>query len=123
GFGEVHPLSSAGRVFTMSLILFGVVAVFDLVAVFTGLLAGGELTRFLERRAMQRRIEGLQDHYVICAFGRVGRAAVQELTDQGAPVVVIEAKPELESLLAEAGVPYLMGEPAQEAILEAAGIR
>lgn len=122
GFGEIEPLSTTGRVFTLSLIVFGVVAVFDLLAVFTGLLAGGQFTRFLERRTMQQRIAQLHDHYVICAYGRVGRAAAVELAGQGAPVVVIEAEPELEHLLAEADIPYLVGDPTEEAVLEEAGI-
>lgn len=53
----------------------------------------------------------------------MGRAAAQELVDQGAPVVVIESKAELEPLLVEAGIPYLMGDPTQEAVLDEAGIR
>jgi voltage-gated potassium channel len=123
GFGEIEPLSTTGRVFTISLIALGVVAVFDLVAVFTGLLAGGQFTRFLERRAMQSRIAGLSDHYVICAYGRVGRAAALELADQGAPVVVIEVQGELEELINEADLPYVIGDPTEESVLEQAGIR
>src|SRR5437588_2640235 len=108
GSAEVHPLSAAGRVFTMTLILLGVVAVFDLLAVFAAVIAGGELSRFVEGRAMRRRLETLKDHYVICAFGRVGRAAAQELAEQRAAVVVIEADTALEPLLVEFGVPYLL---------------
>jgi voltage-gated potassium channel len=123
GFGEVHPLSPAGRVFTMTLILFGVLAVFDLIAVFTAMLTGGQLGRFLERRTMQHQIRALQDHYVICAYGRVGRAAAQELTQQGATLVVIESKAELEPLLIDADLPYIRGDATQESVLEEAGIR
>lgn len=122
GFGEVRPLGPAGRVFTITLILFGIVAVFDLIGVLTTLLASGELGRALERRGMRRSIEGLHDHYVICAYGRVGRAAAQELLSHGAEVLVIESQAELEPLLAEAGLPYLIDDPTQEAVLEEAGI-
>lgn len=123
GFGEVHPLTPTGRVFTMTLILFGVVAVFDLIAVFTAMLASGQLGRFLEGRAMQHRIQALRNHYVICAYGRVGRAAAQELTQQRADLVVIESKAELEPLLIDAGLPYIRGDAAQESVLDEAGIR
>ncbi len=122
GFGEVHPLSAAGRVFTITVIVFGVVAFFEFLAVFTSLLAGGQLGRFLQRRAMQQRIQGLKEHYVICAYGRVGRAAAAELTQQGASLVVIESLPELEPLLVEAGYPYLMGDPTEESVLHEAGV-
>ena len=122
GFGEIHPLSTAGRAFAISLITFGVLAVFDLIAVFTSLLASGRLSRSIERRAMQRRIRDLRDHYVVCAYGRVGRAATQELLRRGAEVVVIEVQEALEPLLAEAGIAYLIGDPSEEAVLEEAGV-
>ena len=122
GFGEIHPLSTAGRAFAISLIAFGVLAVFDLIAVFTSLLASGRLSRSIERRAMQRRIRDLRDHYVVCAYGRVGRAATRELLRRGAEVVVIENQEALEPLLNEAGLPYLIADPTEEAVLEEAGV-
>ena len=122
GFGEIHPLSPAGRAFAISLIAFGMVAVFDLLAVFTSLLASGRLTRSIERRAMQRRIRDLRDHYVVCAYGRVGHAATRELVRRGAEVVVIEAQETLEPKLVEAGVPYLLADPSEESVLEEAGV-
>jgi voltage-gated potassium channel len=122
GFGEVHPLSTAGRVFTMTVIVFGVVAFFEFLAVFTRMMAGGQLGRFLQGRAMQKRIQSLKDHYVICAYGRVGRAAVEELTQQGAPLVVIESDSELEPLLIDGGFPYIVGDPTQESVLKEAGV-
>ncbi|HEX2272640.1 MAG TPA: potassium channel protein [Acidimicrobiales bacterium] len=123
GFGEIEPLSSAGRVFTITLVAFGVVVVFDLIAQFTSLLASGRLSRTIERRAMQRQISRLSDHFVICAFGRVGRAATQELVRHGADVVVVEVQEALEDRLIEADVPYLIGDPSEESVLEEAGIR
>jgi voltage-gated potassium channel len=123
GFGEIEPLSPTGRMFTITLVVFGVVVVFDLIARFTTLLASGRLSRSIERRAMQRQISRLSDHFVICAFGRVGRAATRELVGNGAEVVVVEVQEALESLLIEADVPYLIGDPSEESVLEEAGIR
>jgi len=123
GYGEIEPLSAVGRVFTITLIAFGLAVVFDLLARFTTLLASGRLSRSIERRAMQRRIQDLSDHYVICAYGRVGRAATKELLRQGASVVVVEAQEPLEPLLIEADIPYLIADPSEESILEEAGIR
>ncbi|HUQ62211.1 MAG TPA: potassium channel protein [Acidimicrobiales bacterium] len=122
GFGEIHPLSQSGRVFTMTVIVFGVLGTFGLLAEFTALLASGQVGKFLERRSMQREIRDLEHHYVICAYGRVGRAAAQELVEQGAQVVVIESKVELEPMLVQSGLPYLVADPTQESVLEEAGI-
>lgn len=71
---------------------------------------------------MQRRITELRDHHIVCAYGRVGRAACREFEADGVPFVVIEVKPELEEDLKRDGVLYLMGNSSSEAILRAAGI-
>ena len=56
GFSEVHPLSPAGRVFTISLIILGIVGVIDLLGMITTLLASGEIVASAKRRSMRRRI-------------------------------------------------------------------
>ncbi len=122
GYGEIHPLSPAGRVFTLTLITFGVAAVFILIGAFTTALASGELSLFLRRRSMRSQLDALDGHYIICAYGRVGRAAAAELTRQGQPVVVVESLEELEARLQEDGMTYIMGDPTEDAVLELAGI-
>ena len=122
GFGEIEPLGTGGRVFTLSLIVVGVAAVFSLLAVLTSLVASGQLGRSLTRRSMRQRIDGLRGHYIVCAFGRVGRSAVADLTGEGAEVVVVEVDPTKEDELAAAGVPYIIDDPTREEVLERAGI-
>lgn len=122
GFGEIEPLDPAGRVFTLSLIVIGFTAAFTLLAVLTSLVVSGQLGRSLTRRTMRQRIDGLRDHYIVCAFGRVGQAAVEELVAQGAGVVVVESDPAREAAMEEAGVPYLVDDPQKEDVLEQAGI-
>lgn len=122
GFGEIRPLGAGGRVFTLSLIAIGMGAVFTALAVLTSLVVSGQLGRSLTRRAMRQRIEALSGHYIVCAFGRVGRAAVEELLGQGADVVVVEVATALEADLIEARVPYVLDDPTREDVLERAGI-
>ncbi len=122
GFGEIEPLDTAGRVFTLSLIAIGFTAAFTLLAVLTSLLVSGQLGRSLTRRGMRHRIDVLRGHYVVCAFGRVGRAAVEELVAQGAEVVVVEVDPAREPEMVEAGVLYILDDPTREEVLEQAGI-
>ncbi len=122
GYGEIHPLSPAGRFFTLTLITIGVGAVFILIGAFTTALASGELGLILKRRSMRSRLDALDGHYIICAYGRVGRAAAEELTRQGQQVVVIETLEDLEPRLADDGMTYIMGDPTEDAILEQAGI-
>jgi len=116
------PPGPGGKVFTVSLILFGVVALFTAIGVGTEVVASGELGRWLRMNQATRSIGQLSGHYVICAYGRVGRAVLEELRRRGYTLVVIESKPELEPLLAEHGVRYVSGDPADESVLRQAGI-
>jgi len=122
GFGEIHPLGTGARLFTLSLIVIGIGAVFTTLAVLTSLVVSGQLGRSLTRRAMRQRIDALRGHYIVCAFGRVGRSAVEELLSQGADVVVVEVDATMEPALLEAHVPYVIDDPTREDVLERAGI-
>lgn len=122
GFREVHPLSTPGRIFTIGLVLVGVMTLFTAIAIVAQLISSGELGEPLRRRRMERRIDSLKNHYVVCAYGRVGRAAAGELKEQGVPHVVVEALPTLEPLMQDHGEPYIVGDPSVEAVLARAGI-
>lgn len=71
---------------------------------------------------MQRRIQDMRDHVIVCAYGRVGRAVARELEGEGQRYVVIDSKAELEPQMVSDGVAYLIGDPTSEALLNAAGI-
>jgi voltage-gated potassium channel len=122
GYGEVHPLDAAGKLFTISLLALGVVALAAAISAFTQLVAGGELASWLRRKRMDTSLGRMRGHYIVCAYGRVGRAAVAQLRGDGVPCLVVEAKPELASLLEEHDVPHLTADPTQEAVLRRAGV-
>jgi len=122
GVGTGPPPGAGGKLFTASLILFGVVALFTAIGVGTEVVASGELRRWLRMNQITRSIGRLSGHYVVCAYGRVGRAVLEELRRRGCTTVVIESKPELEPPLEAHGGPYLSGDPADETVLKQAGI-
>ena len=117
-----QPPGPGGKVFTVSLILVGVVALFTAIGVGTEVVASGEFGKWLRMNQASRRIGRLSGHYVICAYGRVGRAVMEEMQRRNYTSVVIESKPELEPLLEEHGVRYISGDPADETVLLQAGI-
>ena len=79
GFREVEPLDDAGKVFTIVLILVGVGTALYTFSVVLETLLEGHLTRLFGRRRMERQIEGMHDHVIVCGWGRVGRAIGTEL--------------------------------------------
>ena len=123
GYGEVQPLSEAGRWYTVGLIVVGVGTTLYVLAVIAELVLEGSLREVIQRRAMQRRIDALQGHIVVCGFGRFGRVVVEELRQAGESIVVVERDPARVAELEQAGVPFLQGNAAADEVLERAGVR
>lgn len=90
GYSETHPLSQAGRVFNVAIIIGGVGLLFLSIGALAQLLLEFELLNVFGRRRMERKIERLHDHYIICGAGRVGRSTARELALRPAPFVIIE---------------------------------
>ncbi len=122
GYGETHPLSPVGRVFNTFLILTAVTAGGFLVASFTHAMIEFEFSKFLGRKRMERELAKLQDHYIICGAGRVGRTVARELRAQHIPFVVIEQDAECAQWAVELGVPVVIGSGFSEEILGQARI-
>jgi voltage-gated potassium channel len=122
GFEEVKPLSPAGRLFTIGLIVTGVGTALYLFAVVAELLIEGRLREYLGKTAMQHRIHQLDRHVVICGYGRFGRVVADEMSRNSMPVMVIDHDPAREADLVQAGLPYVIGSALEDAVLERAGI-
>ncbi len=123
GYSEVAPLSRAGRVYSIGLIAAGTGITLYLLSAVAQLVFEGRLRDLLQRSAMQRRIDSLAGHVVVCGFGRFGRVVVSELVEAGVAVVVVDrdgaVTPDLEAL----GVPYVIGSACADEVLERAGVR
>ena len=90
GYGEIHPLSHAGRIFNSFLIFFGVTIMLLAVGGMTQAIIELELNQYFEKRRTKKMIDHLQGHYIVCGFGRVGRGAALELQRAGAPFLVVD---------------------------------
>jgi len=122
GFREVRTLSPAGMVFTMALIAVGVGGVLYTFSALAEYLIAGQLRGALERRQMNARIAKLENHYILCGFGRVGQQVALEWAREGLPFVVIDNDPESLQRCASCGYLYLEGDAANDELLKAAGI-
>jgi len=122
GYQETHPLSHAGRVFNLALILAGVSLVFLGIGSLTQALLEFELRDFFGRRKMERGIDRLNEHYIICGAGRVGRSAARELARRPAPFVIIEQNETKAARFSAGEWLILVGDATQEQTLRQAHI-
>ena len=122
GYQEVHPLSHAGRIFNIFVILAGVSLVLVKVGALTQALLEFELQSFFGRRRMERKIGRLSDHYIICGAGRVGRSAARELARKPVPFLLIEQSEAKAQRYASENWLLMVGDATQEQTLRDAQI-
>jgi voltage-gated potassium channel len=122
GYGEVHPLSHRGRLFTIALLLVGVLTFFYTVTELIRGVINGEFQQLLGRQRMARNLAELKNHMIICGYGRMGRHVCREFSNQSLPFVIIDRRVEL---LQDFDVPYgiaLPGDATSDEILKRAGV-
>ena len=122
GYGEIHPLSHAGRLFNSFVIITGVGLVLLLVGGASRTLLEFELQSLFGRRRMDREISRLTGHYIICGAGRVGRSAARELARRPLPFVVVDTNEEKLQKYSSEGWLTLNGDATQAHVLEQARI-
>jgi voltage-gated potassium channel len=122
GYGEVHPLSPAGRAFAGVLIICGVGYFAYLFATVTRIVVGGEMREMLGRRKLEKKVKALENHHIICGYGRIGAMVAAELAARHIPIVIIESDQERLAKLEDTGYPYVAGSATEESVLEQAGI-
>lgn len=122
GYGEVEPLSAYGKAFATFLIVAGLgTAIYTFTALGQTLLEG-ELAEALGRRRMKSDLGKLEDHYIICGHGRVGRTVAIELNRRNLPFCVIEADPAAEQDLRRLHYRHVIGDANEDGNLLLAGL-
>lgn len=120
GFGEVHTQSEMGKLWTILVIVFGVsgfaVIVYEL---------GAELIQFntYRSRTMRKKISKLNEHYIVCGFGRMGAVIAAEFHKKQVPFVIIEMNETKINIIQESGYIHIHGDATLDDILIDAGIK
>jgi voltage-gated potassium channel len=123
GFGEVKPVNTpALRAFTILVIICGTTSAIYIVGGLFQMLAEGEINKALAVRRMNQEIESLQEHIIICGFGRIGQILARKLRQAKQPFILIDSNPERISQAQAQGYLIIEGNAADESILERVGI-
>jgi len=122
GYGEVHPLTASGRIFSIFLIAGGVSGALFVISAFVEYLVEGRLRTTLGRRQMKAKIAKLKDHFILCGYGRVGEDIARTFSEEGVPFIVIDSRPDNIALAEEHGYLYLFGDATSDKVLIEAGI-
>ncbi|MBD2108592.1 potassium channel protein [Nodosilinea sp. FACHB-13] len=123
GYGEVQPLTSPPlKVFTIFVIIAGALSVAYIVSGFVQMITEGEIHRALNVKRMTNEIASLEDHVIICGFGRIGQLVARKLKRDRQPFIIIDNDLERVALAKEQGYLIYQGNATDEAALEAAGI-
>jgi voltage-gated potassium channel len=122
GYREVNPLSRAGQVFTVGLVIGGVGAALYAFSAVTAFVVEGGWRTYLEERRYTRMIDALSEHYVLCGYGRIGSIIAREFQRQRIPFVVVDRNPDTVRRAGDAGYLAIEGDASREETLRRAHI-
>ncbi len=124
GFQEVKPLSDAGRLFTVVLIISGILLIATGANFVFSSIMEGTFRDIFRRQGMQQKIAKIKDHFIICGLGAVGEDIMQEFINANKPFVLIEKEQEVLDRLAKEHpkIRYVAGDTTHDEVLEDAGI-
>lgn len=120
GFAELQNLSNAGRVLTMVLFVMGIGIISYIASQTTQLIFESEIFR---RRAMNKQLEKMENHYIICGYGRIGHRIGEVLKDADIQVVVVENRDSSIERVKNDRLLYVEGDAQEESVLIEAGIK
>ena len=125
GYHLAHPLSPAGKVFTMFVIVVAFAVFAYGASTVAAMIFEGELQKILTVKRMEKMVAKLKNHTIVCGLGRTGQAAIKELYKEKVPFVVIEKD---ESKVEEAkeqypNLIYIHGDATQDETLLKAGVK
>jgi len=123
GYREVNQVGDTGRLFTIFLVLIGVGFTFYVMAAVVQFMVEGRMRIIMGRRRLDKQIDRLKNHYIVCGYGRIGRVLCRNLQRTPYDLVVIDKNPDLVPAMDEDGVLYVSGDAADEANLLKAGIK
>lgn len=125
GYGDVVPKTDLGKVFTICIVISGFSIGLFSIAKISAFFAEGELTTLLKQRKMNKVLDSMKDHYIVCGYGKTGKRILDDLLEKKLDVVVIESNVERNERLKERygqKFVHLDGDATNDATLLHAGV-
>jgi len=122
GYGETHPLSAGGRIFSIFLIIGGMGGALYIITGITQYIVEGQIGTTWGRRRMKARITKLKGHFILCGYGRVGQEIARTFKEEGTPFLIVDSHPESIAQAEQAGYLCLQGNATSDEVLKEAGI-
>jgi len=123
GYGDFAPRTHAGMLFTVILVIFGVGTMLYTVGLVAQIMVEGRLTMLLGRGKMEKTIDKMKNHYIVCGCGRIGYLICKELAAEKVDFVVVDNNPEVIQKIGEEGFVYFRGDAIHDKCLIGAGIK
>jgi len=123
GYGEVHEVSDLGRMFTIFFIVISVGYFLYIAGAVVQFVVEGQIRTILGRRSLDKKIDRMNNHYIVCGYGRIGKILCKMLARKPADLVVIEKDLELVPVMDDDKMVYVSGDAGDEATLLGAGIK
>jgi len=122
GYEEVFPLGDAAKIFTIFLIAIGITTLGYGISSITSLIVEGQIKNTFRDRKMEKSINKLKNHIIVCGYGRLGGHAVKELKNWNISYVIIEHNQKVAESLKENNELCIHGNAVEDSVLIAAGV-
>jgi len=122
GYKEVHDLSIPGQVWTSLVLIVGVATLFYTAALVMSEVLEGSLLHRFETRRFQRMLDQLNNHFIICGYGRIGAVIADEFRRHKIPYIVIDRDPDRVHSVIEGGAMAVEADASREDVLRKVGI-
>ena len=126
GYGDIVPVSDAGRIFTICIIISAFTVGLYAVGKISAFFAEGELSKLLKQRKMNKVLDLMKDHYIVCGYGKTGKRVLDDLVRRGLQVVIIESNAERNEKIKEIidkKFIHIDGDATNDDVLLQAGIK
>ena len=123
GFGEVQPFSEGEKLFTVFLILTSISILGYALSSFSEYVVSGKIFDYYNKRKVEKQIQKLEGHTIVCGYGRNGRQAIQKLKNYKREFVIVENNKEIIEILSDEELLNVQGDATTDEVLLDAGIK